>query len=165
MGGAAPDSQRRPLAFASAIAQSAPRVCLPIRAATFAGGWALEPQKGFDWLVEAFTNLTQKHPDWDLAILGEGAQRSVLERPAKELGLEQTEHMIGFHADPLPFYAAANLYLRTTIFEAESLCSYQAKAMGLPVVGFDTGSETELLSKVGHGILVSNKDAAVLARS
>ena len=37
--------------------------------------------------------------------------------------------------------------------------------MGLPVVGFDAGSETELLRKVGHGILVSNKDAAVLARS
>jgi len=123
----------------------------------------LAPQKGFDWLVEAFTNLTQKHPDWDLAILGEGDQRSVLERPAKELGLEQTVHMIGFHADPLPFYAAANLYLHTTIFEAENLSSDQAMAMGLPVVGFDTGIETELLRKVGHGILVSNKDAVALA--
>jgi len=36
-------------------------------------------------------------------------------------------------------------------------------AMGLPIVGFDTGCGTELLKKVGHGILVPNKNVEALS--
>lgn len=123
----------------------------------------LHPSKGHLFALEAMPYLLERFPNIHWVLLGEGEQRSLLESRAKELGLEQHVHIVGFHADPLPFYAAANLYLRTTIFEAENLCSYQAMAMGLPVVGFDTGSETELLNKAGHGTLVPNKDAAALA--
>jgi len=35
--------------------------------------------------------------------------------------------------------------------------------MGLPTVGFDTCCETDLIAKLGHGILVPNADAAALA--
>jgi glycosyltransferase involved in cell wall biosynthesis len=37
--------------------------------------------------------------------------------------------------------------------------------MGLPVIGFDTGQETELINKVGHGILVPNQDVGALSRA
>ncbi len=49
------------------------------------------------------------------------------------------------------------------MFESENLSSYQAMAMGLPVVGFDTGCETELLAKSGHGVLVPTKNSDALA--
>ena len=35
--------------------------------------------------------------------------------------------------------------------------------MGLPTVGFDNGCETDLLAKLGHGLLVANADAAALS--
>ena len=38
-------------------------------------------------------------------------------------------------------------------------------ASALPVVGFDTGNETELIRKAGHGLLVPNRDSAALAEA
>ena len=35
--------------------------------------------------------------------------------------------------------------------------------MGLPMVGFDTGCETDLIKKVGHGILVPNQNVEALS--
>ena len=49
----------------------------------------LDAIKGFDWLIEAFSNLADKHPDWDLVILGEGSLRTTLEGQVRESGLEQ----------------------------------------------------------------------------
>jgi glycosyltransferase involved in cell wall biosynthesis len=76
-------------------------------------------------------------------------------------------HLMGFAEEPLPFYAAADIYFRTPVYEAENLSSCQAMAMGLPAVGFETGSEQELelIGKAGHGLLVPPRDAAALAEA
>jgi glycosyltransferase involved in cell wall biosynthesis len=55
------------------------------------------------------------------------------------------------------------VYLRTTLLEADNQSSYQAMAMGLPVVGFDTRASTELIADVGHGALVEKGDTAGMA--
>ena len=96
-------------------------------------------------------------------MLGEGEQRPELEKRIEELGVGQHAHLIGFDQQPLPYYAAADVYLRTTTMEGENISSRQAIAMGLPTVGFDTCCETDLISKLGHGILVPNADATALA--
>lgn len=125
----------------------------------------LHPSKGHLYALEAIPFLLQRLAHLHWVVLGEGDQRAALEARAKEFGIEKRVHLIGFHSDPLPYYAAADAYLRTNVFEAENLCSYQAMAMGLPVIGFDTGCETELVHKVGHGILVPNRDTQALAKA
>src|SRR6185437_10153591 len=107
-----------------------------------------------------------KHfPNVHSIVLGEGEQRRELEQRIAELGVAPHAHLIGFDPHPLPYYAAADVYLRTTTMEGENISSRQAIAMGLPTAGFDTCSETDLISKLGHGILVPNADAAALARA
>jgi glycosyltransferase involved in cell wall biosynthesis len=125
----------------------------------------LHRSKGHLFALESVPYLLKWRSDIHWVLLGEGEQRSELEHRVKELEVERHVHLIGFHSDPLPFYAAADVYLRTTIFEAENLCSYQAMAMALPVVGFDTGCETELLRKVRHGLLVPKGDVLALAEA
>jgi glycosyltransferase involved in cell wall biosynthesis len=121
------------------------------------------PSKGHLFALEALAELFPRFPNLHWIVLGEGPQRSDIEAKAEELGVMNRVHFVGFRADPLPYYAAANVYLRTPIFEAENLSSCQAIAMGLPVVGFDTGRETELINTIGNGILVSNRNSAALA--
>ena len=123
----------------------------------------LDPTKGHSYALEALPLMLKQFPNVHWVLLGEGAYRSELQKRIEELGVEDHAHLAGFDPDPLPFYAAADLYLRTTTMEGENISSRQAIAMGLPTVGFDNGCETDLIAKLGHGILVPNADAAALA--
>ena len=123
----------------------------------------LDPSKGHEYAIEALPSLLKQFPDLHWIVLGEGEHRPDLEKRIKELGVEQHAHLIGFDPQPLPYYAAADIFLRTTTMEGENISSRQAIAMGLPTVGFDTSCETDLIAKLGHGILVPNRDAAALA--
>lgn len=125
----------------------------------------LHPSKGHLHALEALPTLLHQFTNLHWVVLGEGLQRRKLEDRARELKVTEHVHLIGFRPDPLPFYAAADIYLRTMVFEGENLSSFPAIAMGLPVVGFDTGHENELINKVGHGLLAPNRDSAAFARA
>jgi len=125
----------------------------------------LDPSKGHSYALEALPLMLQQFPNLHWIVLGEGDQRRELEKRIEELGVAQHAHLIGFDPNPLPYYAAADIYLRTTTMEGENISSRQAIAMGLPAVGFDTSCETDLIAKLGHGKLVPNADAAALARA
>jgi glycosyltransferase involved in cell wall biosynthesis len=123
----------------------------------------LDPSKGHSYALEALPSMLKQFPNLHWIVLGEGEQRRDLEQRIEELGLAPHAHLIGFDLQPLPYYAAADVYLRTTTMEGENISSRQAIAMGLPTVGFDTCRETDLIAKLGHGILVPNTDATALA--
>jgi glycosyltransferase involved in cell wall biosynthesis len=123
----------------------------------------LHRSKGHDFALEAMPAILQAFPNAHWIILGTGEEEGVLVARARELGIEARVHLLGYRDNPLPYYAAADVYLRTNIYEAENLCSYQAMAAGLPAVGFDTGRETELVPTVGHGLLAPTADVAALA--
>jgi glycosyltransferase involved in cell wall biosynthesis len=125
----------------------------------------LDPSKGHSYALEALPSMLKQFPNLHWIVLGEGDQRRELEKRIEELGIAQHAHLIGFDPNPLPYYAAADIYLRTTTMEGENISSRQAIAMGLPTVGFDTRCETDQISRLGHGKLVANADAAALARA
>lgn len=125
----------------------------------------LHSSKGHLFALNSLPVLLRQFPTLHWVVLGEGPQRIELEAQAKELDVASHTHFIGYQTHPLPYYAAADVYLRTPVFEAENLCSYQAIAMGLPVVGFDTGCESELIDKVGHGVLVPNRNGEALTEA
>jgi glycosyltransferase involved in cell wall biosynthesis len=126
----------------------------------------LHPSKGHIYALEALPRLLQEFANLHWVVLGEGEERAGLEARARELKVSDHAHLLGFQKNPFPYLAAADIYLRTTVLEPENLSFYQSMAMGLPVVGFDTGSEMpDLISKVGHGHLVANRDSAALAEA
>lgn len=123
----------------------------------------LDPTKGHRYALEALPLMLKRFPNLHWMLLGEGAGRSELEARIRELGLARHAHLRGFVANPLPSYAAADVYLRTTTMEGENISSRQAMAMGLPVVGFDSCRETDLIPQLGHGKVVATGDVAALA--
>ena len=125
----------------------------------------LTPDKGHIYGIRACESLVAAIPSFHWTILGEGPLRSELEAEADRLNLGSHIHFLGYVADPLPWYVAADLYLRTNVVEGDNLSSFQAMAAGLPVVGFDTGSETDLVPVAGHGVLVANRGALALAEA
>lgn len=123
----------------------------------------LDSSKGHIFALESLPGLMLQFPKLHWILVGDGKQRAELEDRARALSISSHVHLVGYQDELLPYYAAATVYLRTMIFEETNLSTYKAMAMGLPIVGFDTGCETELLKKVGHGILVPNKSVAGLS--
>lgn len=125
----------------------------------------LHRTKGHSFTIEALPDVVKKFPDLYAVILGEGEERHALEKRAEELDIAGQVRLAGFHSEPLPYYAAADIYLRTTTLEAENLSLYQAMAMGLPVIGFDTGWQSDPIAKVGNGVRLPQKEAKSLAQA
>ena len=47
-------------------------------------------QKGFDRLIDAWTIVNRRHPDWKLDIFGEGIRREALSKQIRNNGLEKS---------------------------------------------------------------------------
>ena len=60
----------------------------------------LENEKGFDRLLEAFSDMIVRapddHQDWNLRIIGEGSMRTKLEQRIGELGLTERVTLPGW---------------------------------------------------------------------
>jgi glycosyltransferase involved in cell wall biosynthesis len=123
----------------------------------------LDPSKGHMFALEALPALVCQFPKLHWLVVGDGKLRPELEARAKALGIFQHVHLLGHQDSPLPYYAAATVYLSTMIFEERNLSYVEAMAMGLPMVGFDTGCGIDLIKKLGHGILIPNKSVEALA--
>jgi glycosyltransferase involved in cell wall biosynthesis len=123
----------------------------------------LDAQKGFDWLIGAFSNLADKHPDWDLLILGEGLLRTTLDKQVRESGLERRIFLPGRAGNIGEWYESADLFVMSSRFEGFPNALVEAMAHGLAVVSFDcdTGPR-DIIRHELDGLLVPLGDVAEL---
>lgn len=68
----------------------------------------LIPEKGFDILIKAFSEIQQK-TNLQLLILGEGKERGNLDNLIKSLEIENRVKLIGFKSNPMPYFQGADL--------------------------------------------------------
>jgi glycosyltransferase involved in cell wall biosynthesis len=125
----------------------------------------LDPQKGFDMLLDAFGRIAGRHPTWDLAIAGDGAQRDALLSQARLLGVDHRTHLLGHVGNVQDWYERADLFVMSSRFEGFPNALLEAMACGCPAVSFDcdTGPR-ELIDNGVNGTLVPpEKGAAGLA--
>jgi glycosyltransferase involved in cell wall biosynthesis len=123
----------------------------------------LEHQKGVDRLLAAFALLQALHPDWRLAILGEGSLRISLERQIDELGLRGRVLLPGVAGNIASWYEVANIYVLTSRYEGFGNTLAESLAYGVPAVAVDceTGPR-EILRHDVDGLLVPQGDQEAL---
>ncbi|WP_345795954.1 glycosyltransferase family 4 protein [Castellaniella sp. MT123] len=115
----------------------------------------LHPVKGFDCLLQAFSQLAGPFPDWDLTILGEGTERRNLESLRDELGLGDRVSLPGRVGNMAAWYGASDLYVLSSQAEGLSNTLLEAMASGLPCVAFDCDTGPREIIRDGiDGILV-----------
>lgn len=115
----------------------------------------LAPQKGFDSLIEAFSQLAKKHADWNLVILGEGPEREQLQDIIVRLGLAGRVQLPGRAGNLGDWYARADLYVMSSRFEGFPNTLAEAMAHGCAAVSYDcdTGPRDIIRHEV-DGLLV-----------
>src|SRR5215212_8138206 len=125
----------------------------------------LAPQKGVSTLVEAAGLL--KDPSAQVLLVGDGPERSKLEREAKRIGVAGRLHFVGFVAhDRLPAVLAhADLLVLPSLYEELGTVLLEAMQAGLPIVASKTGGIPDVIENGVNGILVAPGEPEALARA
>ena len=126
----------------------------------------LEPQKGFDLLLEAWAALPEATRDgWVLRIVGEGAERGALMAQAERLKITHQLQMPGQCRDIRREYAAADLFVLSSRFEGFGLVLVEALSCGVPCVSFACPAGPGEIIKHGvNGYLVAQGDVEAMTR-
>ncbi|MEV8510076.1 glycosyltransferase family 4 protein [Actinoplanes sp. NPDC051475] len=134
------------------------------RTRTVLAAGRLGRQKGFDLLIDAFRTVHERHPDWELAIFGEGRLRARLTGQIEERGLAAHVHLRGLTRRLDRELAAASIFALSSRFEGLPMVLLEAMAAAVPVVAFDcpTGP-AEIVADGRNGLLVPAEDTAALA--
>jgi glycosyltransferase involved in cell wall biosynthesis len=75
------------------------------------------PEKGFDILIKAFSEIQEKYSEYDLLIFGEGALRNKYDDLINMLKLNNRVFLPGFVQNPIPFFKKASICVVSSIFE------------------------------------------------
>lgn len=96
----------------------------------------LSYQKNYDVLIEAFSKISDKFPDWILQIAGEGEDREKLQSMIKTRNMQDKIKLLGAVTEIDKLYGNANLFCLPSRWEGFPNALAEAMAHGLPAVGF-----------------------------
>jgi glycosyltransferase involved in cell wall biosynthesis len=123
----------------------------------------LLPDKGQEWLIRALAEVKEEFPNAKLLLAGDGPCRSELALLAKQLGLESDVIFAGFVKDIENVYAALDIFLLPSFFEALNNSLLAAMAYEIPSIAFNKGALGEIIENGKSGLLVSGPDVAEIS--
>jgi L-malate glycosyltransferase len=120
----------------------------------------LLPDKGQEWLIRGLAELRKVFPRTKLLLAGDGPCLPKLESLAQELGLGDAVLFPGFVKDVESVYAALDVFLLPSFFEALNNSLLAAMAYEIPSIAFNKGALGEIIENEKSGLLVSGPDVA-----
>lgn len=124
---------------------------------------SLIPLKGHRHAIEALA--APELGDVSLALVGEGPERSELQRLAIDLGLEARVHFVGRVDDAWRWTAVADALVHPSHFEGLPVAVMEAAALGTPIVATDVGGLRQIVDGPSVGRLIDSPDTVLLRRA
>jgi glycosyltransferase involved in cell wall biosynthesis len=125
----------------------------------------LLPDKGQEWLIRAVAELRKEFPGAKLLLAGDGPCLPKLKALAHELGVREAVLFTGFVKDVESVYAALDVFLLPSFFEALNNSLLAAMAYEIPSIAFNRGALGEIIENEKSGLLVSGPDVAAICQA
>ncbi len=120
-------------------------------------------QKGFDMLIESWSIVANTHPDWELAIYGDGDD-SDLKNLIDKYHLHDSCFLRPTTQDIISKYCESSIFVLSSRYEGMPMVLLEAIAFGLPLVSFDCPcGPKDIINNLKDGILVKSGDINELA--
>lgn len=134
---------------------------LELTGPTLAFAGRLGPQKSLEVALEAVAEL----PDVSLVVAGDGPDRGILERRARELGVDGRARFLGSvpRDGVLRLFRAADASVLSSSWENLPHTVLEALAVGSPVIATSVGGVPEVVRDGENGLLVPARDPQALA--
>lgn len=123
----------------------------------------LHEEKGHRFLLEALALLKPRYPDLTLVIVGEGIERSALEKQIQTAGLQDIVQLLGWRRDAMRWMAAVDIVVQPTLQEAFSQVMIEALWMKKPLVIADVSGASDIICHGENGLLVPKGNALAIA--
>ncbi len=140
------------------------RLGLPDDAPLAVSVGALTPEKDHETLLRAAAVARTCAPTLRWLLVGDGPERTALERLLSDSGLQDRVFLLGHDAEPSEVIREATLLVHSAAEEGLGTTILDAMAMGVPVVATAAGGIPGLLGN-GAGLLVPVRDASALAQA
>ncbi len=123
----------------------------------------LTAQKAYEVSIEAMRLLREQGQKVRWYVLGEGEERTKLERRIRGLGLGESFFLLGDVENPYPYMRQADIYVQASRFEGRSIAVREAGVLGKPILLSDCSGNREQVEDGVDGLLCAFTPQAVCA--
>ena len=114
-------------------------------------------QKGFDMLLQAWKQVEERCPEWQLDVFGDG-DRTPYEQQIDQLGIDRKRCRLNTPTQNIQQeYINSSIFVVSSRFEGLSMAMLEAVACGLPLVSFTCPcGPLDVITDGENGLLVEN---------
>lgn len=117
-------------------------------------------EKNVDFLIKAFSEISEKRKDVKFLIAGEGPFAEQYKTAAKNLGLGNVIFSGAVPHEKLPaYYQVADLFVFASLTETQGIVILEAMASGLPIIALKDAAFKGIVSDGENGFLIPPKSA------
>lgn len=121
-------------------------------------------QKGFERLIEAWSLLNGKYPNWKLFIVGDGEKKEELEQLVVDSSLQDSVFLKAPVKDMEQLYREASVIAMTSRYEGLPMILLEAQAYGIPIVSFKCQcGPADIITDGKDGFLVPEGNIPMMA--
>lgn len=120
--------------------------------------------KGYEYMIKAWQNVHERHPDWTLNVYGSGEMHEEVIRLIQERYLSGSMLLHEPVDDIMEKYLESSIYVMSSRYEAFPMVLLEAMACGVPCVSFDCPYGPRNIIRDGEdGLLVEYLNSQALA--
>lgn len=117
--------------------------------------------KGYDIAIQAASVLKQHGIKFHWYFVGEGPERTNIERWKKDFGVDEEVVLLGLQTNPYAYMAQADVYVQTSKFEGFGLTIGEAKILGKPIVSTNFDVVHNQLTHEQNGLIADMNGESV----
>ena len=114
--------------------------------------------KNHSFVINNFSKIVEKFPEWKLNIIGDGPLRYHLKKLIKKNGLSKNIFLIGNKKNVFKYLDKASIFLLSSISEGMNLSMIEAAKYGLPIISSNCSlSHKDIIIHKKNGFLFDIK--------
>ncbi len=125
----------------------------------------LASEKAYDNVIDAAALLKEINSDLVFVILGEGKLRSKLINYARQKGVHDIVHFIGYREPIVSYLKGCNIFLLSSLYEGMPNAAMEAMAYGKPVIMTNVNGAAELSDNGKYALLIPSKNSLAIAEA